>query len=111
MYRDSSDLGMKRKNQTAQEKSIVQRSTAQLDTLPKNYPQFLEDIKSRIRTAQIKAALSASRELIILYWDLGKSIVDRQRKESWGKAVVERLARDLQTEFPGVGGFSPVNVW
>ena len=78
--------------------------------LPVGYAEFLEDIKSRIRAAQVKAALSASRELILLYWDLGKSIVDRQRKEGWGKAVVERLARDLQTAFPGLGGFSPENV-
>jgi predicted nuclease of restriction endonuclease-like (RecB) superfamily len=102
---------MKRKGQKEPKKSIVQRPAAQLDALPKNYPQFLEDIKSRIRTAQIKATLSASRELIVLYWDIGKSIVDRQRKEGWGKGVVEHLARDLQIEFPGVAGFSPVNVW
>jgi len=89
----------------------VQRSTAQLDTLPKNYPQFLEDIKSRIRTAQIKAALSASREMIILYWDIGRSIIDRQTREGWGKSVVERLGVDLQKEFPGVGGFSVGNLW
>lgn len=79
--------------------------------LPAGYPAFLETIKVRIREARIKAALAASRELIILYWDLGKSIVDRQRKEGWGKAVVEHLARDLQTAFPGEGGFSPVNIW
>ena len=89
----------------------MQRSTAQLDTLPKNYPQFLEDIKSRIRTAQIKAALSASREMIILYWDIGRSIIDRQTREGWGKSVVERLGVDLQKEFPGVGGFSVGNLW
>jgi predicted nuclease of restriction endonuclease-like (RecB) superfamily len=78
--------------------------------LPMGYPEFLEDVKSRIRAAQVKAALSANRELILLYWDLGKSIVDRQRNEGWGKAVVDRLAHDLQTAFPGVGGFSPENV-
>ncbi len=105
------DKGMKIKSQKAQEKSIVQRSTAQLDTLPKNYPQFLEDLKSRIRTAQIKAALAVNSELIGLYWYIGKSIIERQRAEGWGKSVVERLAADLQREFPGVGGFSRQNVW
>lgn len=78
--------------------------------LPMGYPEFLEDVKSRIRAAQVKASLSANRELILLYWDLGKSIVDRQRNEGWGKSVVERLSHDLQTAFPGVGGFSPENV-
>ena len=89
----------------------MQRSAAQLDTLPKNYPQFLEDLKFRIRTAQIKAALAVNSELIGLYWYIGKSIIERQRAEGWGKSVVERLAADLQREFPGVGGFSRQNVW
>jgi len=102
---------MKRKIQKAQEKSIAQRSPARLNTLPKNYPQFLEDIKSRIRTARIKAALAVNSELIGLYWHIGKSIIERQRAEGWGKSVVEHLAADLQREFPGAGGFSRQNVW
>jgi predicted nuclease of restriction endonuclease-like (RecB) superfamily len=79
--------------------------------LPKGYGQFLKDIKTRIRAAQLKAALSVNRELISLYWHIGKSIVERQHREGWGKSVVERLALDLQREFPGVGGFSRQNVW
>lgn len=75
------------------------------------YHEFLEDIKARVRSAQIKASLSASRELILLYWDLGRSIVDRQHKDGWGKAVVDKLAADLQRAFPGLEGFSPRNVW
>lgn len=79
--------------------------------LPSGYQQFLEDLKTRVRAAQVKSAVSASRELIRLYWDMGRSIVERQNRDGWGKAVVEHLARDLQTEFPGVSGFSPVNLW
>ena len=79
--------------------------------LPANYPALLEDIKSRIRSAQIKAALSVNRELIELYWHIGKSIVERQRKENWGKSVVERLAQDIQKAFPGITGFSSQNLW
>ncbi|MCY3023296.1 MAG: PDDEXK nuclease domain-containing protein [Planctomycetota bacterium] len=79
--------------------------------LPPGYSAFLEDLKARIRTAQVKAALSVSRELIRLYWDIGKSIVERQRAEGWGKSVVERLAADLQREFPGIAGFSSQNIW
>lgn len=72
---------------------------------------LLEDLKSRIRSAQVKAALSINRELIELYWGIGQSIVERQRAEGWGKAIVERLAGDLQREFPGVTGFSRQNIW
>ncbi len=79
--------------------------------LPASYPMLLKDIKSRIRTAQIKAALSVNRELIELYWDIGKLITARQKKEGWGKSVVERLSADLRNEFPQISGFSSRNIW
>jgi len=81
-----------------------------VSSLPASYAAFLEDLKARIRAAQVKAALSVNRELIALYWHVGKSIVERQRMEGWGKSVVERLACDLQAEFPGVEGFSQSNI-
>jgi predicted nuclease of restriction endonuclease-like (RecB) superfamily len=79
--------------------------------LPPGYADLLEDIKGRIRHAQIRAAVGASRELIRLYWDIGREIVQRQDREGWGKAIVQRLAADLQREFPGMAGFSPQNIW
>ncbi|MBI5595794.1 MAG: DUF1016 domain-containing protein [Elusimicrobia bacterium] len=79
--------------------------------LPAGYRQVLEGIKERIRTARVKAALASNRELISLYWDIGRTIVERQRAQGWGKSVVERLAGDLQAEFPGVSGFSRQNIW
>jgi predicted nuclease of restriction endonuclease-like (RecB) superfamily len=78
---------------------------------PVGYGKFLEELKVRIRAAQVKATLSVNRELIALYWHIGQSIVERQRTQGWGKAVVERLAADLQREFSGVAGFSPQNIW
>lgn len=78
--------------------------------LPTDYPGFLESLKSRVRQAQTKAMLSVNRELIQLYWDIGRLIVERQELAGWGKSVVERLAADLQKAFPGMGGFSAVNV-
>src|SRR5438477_11119966 len=65
--------------------------------VPNGYPALLEDIKSRIRSAQIKAALSVNRELIELYWSIGRDIVLRQEAQGWGKSIVDRLAADLQT--------------
>ena len=76
---------------------IVPQSTA---PLPAGYSVLLEDIKARIRSARVKAALSVNRELIELYWQIGKSIVERQRAEAWGKSVVERLSCDLHPNFP-----------
>jgi predicted nuclease of restriction endonuclease-like (RecB) superfamily len=79
--------------------------------VPVGYGELLEDLKTRIRAAQVKAALSVNRELIALYWHIGGSIVERQRAEGWGRSVVDRLAQDLHLEFPGIAGFSPRNVW
>lgn len=79
--------------------------------LPGNYARVLEDIKSRIRQAQVKASLAVHRHLIELYWYIGSVIVERQQTEGWGKSVVECLARDLRMEFPDMAGFSPRNVW
>ena len=82
------------------------------DDIPRaSYAALLNDLKSRIRTAQVKAVLAVNREMIGLYWDIGQTIVERQKAEGWGKSVVDRLAADLQKEFPGESGFSPGNVW
>ena len=79
--------------------------------MPGDYPQLLSAIKSRIQTARVQAHLAANRELVRLYWDLGKLIVERQEIEGWGKAVVERLSADLCAAFPEMKGLSPRNLW
>ncbi len=79
--------------------------------LPTEYFSLLSEIKERVRSAQYAALRSVNKELVALYWDIGRMIVGRQVDGSWGKAVVERLAVDLQVEFPGVGGFSASNLW
>ncbi len=78
---------------------------------PQDYPSLLTDIKERIRSAQYEALKAVNKELVGLYWDIGGMIVERQDVEGWGKAVVEQLAADLRSEFPGVGGFSASNLW
>lgn len=75
------------------------------------YQDFLVKIKERIRSAQYEAFKAVNQELVNLYWDIGRIIVERQDIEGWGKAVVKQLAADLRTEFPGVGGFSASNLW
>jgi hypothetical protein len=67
--------------------------------LPSDYGQFVADIKARVRAAQIRAGLSANRELLVLYWDLGRMTLDRQKAEGWGAKVIDRLSQDLQNEF------------
>jgi len=79
--------------------------------IPSEYARTLDEIKKRVRAAQYEALKAVNREHIDLYWDIGRIIVKRQQEKSWGKAVVERLAGDLQQEFPGVSGFSASNLW
>lgn len=75
------------------------------------YGKLLQDIKARIQAARYRAFRAVNRELISLYWDIGRMIVERQREHGWGKSVVERLSADLQKEFPGAHGYSRDNLW
>jgi predicted nuclease of restriction endonuclease-like (RecB) superfamily len=83
-------------------------TTAQ--SLP-DYPAFLAALKARILDARISAARAINHELVLLYWDIGRGIVEKQQTAGWGDAVVERLAADLRTEFPDMRGFSIPNLW
>ncbi len=76
------------------------------DLISPDYAQFLADLKTRIRTAQVKAALSVNREMIALYFDVGRLLVEKQENAGWGDAVVAQIARDLKREIPDLKGFS-----
>lgn len=76
----------------------------------KGYVELISSLKEKIRAAQHKAALSVNRELLILYWEIGREILSRQTAEKWGAKVIERLSRDLKSEFPEMSGFSPRNL-
>ncbi len=77
----------------------------------KEYLQLLHEIKVKVRSAQIKAAISVNKELIGLYWDAGRMIAERQAKGKWGDSVVDMLAGDLRREFPDMKGFSRANIF
>lgn len=89
---------------------IVQESLAQLVMAPAGYTDLLEDLKKRIRTTQLRAGLFVNKELILLYWDIGRRILQRQQQEGWGAKVIDKLARDLVREFPDMKGFSSRNL-
>jgi predicted nuclease of restriction endonuclease-like (RecB) superfamily len=79
--------------------------------LPTGYPALLGEIKTLIRSAQYEALKAVNRQLVALYWDIGRMILARQKGETWGRSVVERLGADLRMEFPGIQGFSAQNLW
>ncbi len=91
-------------------KQPKQKTGTSLAATASDYAGLLAEVKERVRSAQIRAAMAASAELLVLHWDIGRLIVDRQRREGWGTKVIDRLAADLQREFPGRQGFSPRNL-
>ena len=78
--------------------------------LPNDYDAFLKGLKERIRAARLRASLAVNRELVMLYWGIGRDILARQREHGWGARIIDRLAADLRQEFPEVTGFSPRNL-
>ena len=83
---------------------------AALIETPSGYADWLAELKHRIHTAQQRAALAVNRELVLLYWQIGRDILDRQSVQGWGAKVIERLAHDLRVDFPDMKGFSPRNL-
>lgn len=77
----------------------------------RHYLTFLQEIKQRINAARITAIMAVNRTQIRLYWDIGKTIVKRQKEYGWGKSIVERLACDLRNDYGGAVGYSPQNLW
>lgn len=81
------------------------------EILAGDYQELLDDLKSRIRNARVRAAISVNRELIFLYWQIGHAILERQAQEGWGSKVIERLADDLRHEFSDMKGLSRANLF
>ncbi|MDR1934231.1 MAG: PDDEXK nuclease domain-containing protein [Candidatus Accumulibacter sp.] len=80
------------------------------ETLPADYANWLTDIKRRVVAARSRAALAVNSELVKLYWQIGRDILERQARQDWGSKVIERLARDLRETFPDMKGFSRTNL-
>ena len=77
----------------------------------REFTDFVKDIKNRILSSQYEALKKVNRELIALYWNIGKDIVAKQETYGWGKSVVKNLSQELQKEFVGMRGFSVQNLW
>lgn len=75
-----------------------------------DYKRFIQEIKQRIQSAQIKAAVAVNRELLRLYWDLAKRIVEKQKQTRWGDGFIDQMSRDLREEFPDMKVFSLSNL-
>lgn len=88
----------------------LRQPIARIKGIPAGYVEFLTNVKTQIRRAQVKASLSVNRELILLYWNIGNQILERQKEAGWGAKIIDRLAKDIRREFPTIKGFSPRNL-
>ena len=86
------------------------RSPSMNLTFPEHYDALLTHLKAQIRTAQVKAALSVNRELVMLYWQIGNAILQQQQHQGWGAKVIDRLSADLRQAFPDMKGFAARNL-
>ncbi len=80
-------------------------------TINADYRQFVEELKARVVGARTSAARAVTHDAILLYWDIGRGIVEKQKAHGWGDSVVEMVAADLRRAFPGMSGFSANNLW
>jgi predicted nuclease of restriction endonuclease-like (RecB) superfamily len=80
-------------------------------SVDKQYKKWIVEVKERISTAQIKAALTVNRQLMELYWELGREIYEKQQSTKWGESLIEQMAKDLSSAFPGMKGFSRRNLF
>lgn len=79
--------------------------------MEKEYIHWIQDLKAKIRSAQLKASIAVNEEMLLLYWDIGKSIVEKQNQYTWGSKIVEKMAKDLKRELPDTSGFSRTNLF
>ncbi len=82
-----------------------------INSLPSDYGKLLQSVKKQIQESRIRAYRTVNKELIQLYWNIGKEILERQEREGWGRSIVKRLSNDLRKEFLGTSGFSSQNLW
>ena len=80
------------------------------ELVSQEYKIWLESLKNKFRSSQIKASIKVNTTLLEFYWDLGEQIVEKQQEYKWGSGFLEKLSRDLSAEFPDVKGFSYTNV-
>ena len=94
----------------AKKTTEVKDQPVSLTQPPAGYAEWLVALKNRIHNAQQRATLAVNRELVLLYWQIGRDILARQASQGWGAKVIDRLAHDLRNAFPNMKGFSRANL-
>ncbi|MCF6347627.1 MAG: PDDEXK nuclease domain-containing protein [Flavobacteriaceae bacterium] len=104
-------MSEKSRKQRGKEKDKVVFPLAEsLTNLPSAYPNFIAELKSKIAKERLKTVISANVSMLLLYWEIGNSILKQQKNEGWGTKVIDRMSYDLKQEFPAMKGFSARNL-
>lgn len=103
--------GWRRSGNDARRTGPMKRAADTTVLTSPDYREFIEDLKTRVNAARLSAARAANQELILLYWDIGRGIAEKQSQHGWGDSVVRMISADLRRAFPGTRGFSVQNVW
>ena len=99
-----------RKTRGSSKPEVMMPVPASLLEMPEGYAAFFLGLKERIARERIKAVLSANSAMVLMYWDIGRAILERQKEEGWGAKVIDRLSHDLRKAFPDMTGFSARNL-
>jgi hypothetical protein len=78
--------------------------------LPNGYGDLLSEIKRRIGNERLRTVMAANSAMVMLYWDIGGLILERQEREGWGAMIIDRLSADLRKDYPDMSGLSPRNL-
>jgi predicted nuclease of restriction endonuclease-like (RecB) superfamily len=100
----------KRKQLGLEKEGVVFPVAENISEMPKDYPLFFTTLQKYIKTEKLKAILNANQHMMIMYWHIGNSILEKQKNEGWGTKVIDRLSHDLKEAFPEENGFSPRNL-
>ncbi len=103
-------MSNKRKQRAKEKTNVVFPVAEQLSSMPETYINFIDNLKDTIEEVRLKSVLSANNSMILMYWNIGKAILEKQKIEGWGAKVIDRMSHDLKTAFPDISGFSPRNL-
>lgn len=103
-------LAPERKQRGRVDRSAMFPAPPPTSETPSDYAAWLADLKTRIQQERLRVVLASNAVMVLLYWDIGRSILDKQTDQGWGSRVIDRLAADLRDAFPEMKGFSPRNL-
>jgi predicted nuclease of restriction endonuclease-like (RecB) superfamily len=107
---EDSEMGKSRKQRGIEKDQVVFPLPEALKNMPEGYGGFIKLIKEQIIKKRLETIVAANSAMMMMYWEIGKAILERQKEEGWGAKVIDRMSHDLKNEFPDMNGFSPRNL-